>query len=494
MLARLRPPDPVGRIVLQGLGGSGKTTVAAEIGHVYHRTGHHVLWIKPVPGRDLTEVTANLADGLKLPAGDAHAVREWLKENADWLMIIDGVDDKETAGKVEQFCRAFPDGHFLITSYLKGYWNSSRRQFTTHDVDVLSTADAHRLLRRLLDQGERPADSQEDTLALTKLLGGLPLAILHADGYLQNNKWESVKTYISKLEAAPLLPEAGQSELRRSLQPVGATWQTSLLRMDPSSRTLLRLLSFLTDDPVPIDLITSPDVAAVFARACATDPLEQQPGRDAHPPDLPDVAVSQKGIWDALTQLLDYCLIQWHDPEPTARTRIRVHRLVLVMTQGSLRPVSAQILPQALEFQRALAAHRKFMAHAIRFLTDYLAREGSSGRTRIYPHLFHLVSLYLDLEEGGSATRAPLALAPGELNFLGEMLLLMDEGGKAAAHFARAAAMPEATVYERAKANQGAGLGLIPGEPDHGSAGALQNRRAGPRGPARRRAARRNPL
>src|SRR5262249_3513704 len=92
---------------------------------------------------------------------------------------------------------------------------------------------------------------------------------------------------------------------------------------------------------------------------------------------------------------------------------------------------------------------------AIRFLTDYLAREGTAGRTRIYLHLFHLASLYLDRAVDGSARTSSLTLAADELNFLGEAFSLSGKTDHAVEHFTRAAAATQTTPYERARANQG---------------------------------------
>jgi tetratricopeptide (TPR) repeat protein len=466
VLALLRQPDySHARIVLQGLGGCGKTRVASEIGHAYHTIGHHVFRIKPTPGREIDEALETLVKGLNVEGvSDAQGLRTWLGDHADWLMIVDGVDDGDTAGKVEQFCGEFTGGAFLITSYLRGYWDN--RPFVKKDLEELQIADAHRLLRRLLAGGSRPVDPEQDTLTLARLLGGLPLAIEHANGYLGHNDnfFESVKDYVVKLEKASVLPEATESELRAVPKPISATWQTSLERMRPSTRTFLRLVSFLTDDPIPIGLIKSPEVARVFARACAADPLEQWPDRPL--PDESDVVGWTKELGSAISQLLDYSLLRWHDTK--RKTHLRAHRLVLVMTQASLRTVTVQVLRAGLELQHTLASlepasavdvRGSFLVHAIRFLTDYLAREGTEGRKQIYPHLFHLASLYLDRRKALEEARTPLGLAPDELIFLGELFSLMGAGREADAveHHARAATMATATPYERAKASQCAG-------------------------------------
>jgi tetratricopeptide (TPR) repeat protein len=456
VLAQLRRSARA-RIVLQGLGGCGKTALASEIGHAFNRIGHPVFMVKPAPGRALDEMLAKLADDLEEDeVSDARTLRKWLRSNSGWLMIIDGVDDRDMARSVEEFCERLPPGSFLITSYLKGFWGGGT--FETRDVDVLSPADAARLLGSRLSREGRPLDPERDMARLAEWLGRLPLAIEHAKGYLATNKGESIDTYIAKLEAAHLLPQAESTNMwREAPKPIAATWRTSLERMRPSSRTLLRLLSYLTDDPIPRALITSPEVATVFARACATDPLEPPSFEDDPLRDASDIARWQKEIGAALDELCDYCLLRTHD---SSNTQIRAHRLVLMMTQNSLRSVAPQVIPVVAEFQRAVASldvHGRFLGHAIRFLTDYVA-EDQDRRKEIYPHLIHLASLYLERHPDGQPAIVPLRLASDELIFLADLFSLMGVGheGQAIAHYVRAAESAEATTFERARASQGA--------------------------------------
>ena len=448
-------PAPSRRIVLHGLGGSGKTTLATEIGHLHNVLGHHVLMTKPVPGHDLDQDLAGLAKPLKLSSGAAE-VSDWLRDHDDWLMIVDGIDDRDSAERVHAFCEDFQSGHFLITSCFEGYWKSVRhaQQFICYEVDVLNPDAAHRLLHGLLEGAHR-SDPDAEVRELSTLLGGLPLAIQHAQGYLAQNIRRSIKNYIQDLEAAPILPDAGTDDFAEAPRPVAATWQASLQRMRPASRTLLRLLSFLTDHPIPLHFLQSPEVERVFAQACTTDPFEHAP-----------TEMSRPQLAAAIRELGAYSLLRWYDEKAHTQT---VHRLVLRMTQASLRAASPQMLQHGLHFQHALAsqertvdgAHKKFMAHAIRFVTDYLATEGGSARALIYPHIFQLAALYREQEMTMPAPASPLPLAADELVFLGETSCLSGNDEDAVHHFARAAAMSQLTPYERARANQNLAYSLF---------------------------------
>ena len=467
VLARL---NPIGnksvsrRIVLHGLGGTGKTTLATEIGHFHNVLGHHVLMVRPVAGRELDHDIAGLADRLGLsPAGDARVVRKWLRDNDDWLLIFDGIDDADSAKSVHAFAGEFQFGHFLITSCLEGYWKSTAhvQQFDCVEVDVLEQEAGHRLLRVLI--GKRRAGPERHTRKLSEVLGGLPLAIQHARGFLANNEDRSIASYAEELESAPVLPDAGDDDFAAPPRPIAATWQASLRRVEPTTRTLLRLLSFLTDHPIPLRLLKSPEVARVFGLACATDPFEETPNMTA-----PD------GLFAAVRQLAGYSLLRRLDGdsnEPVASNPTEaveeersfvVHRLVLRMTQASLRAAPTKMLPEGLAFQQALArgeqadatsSHREFMHHAIRFLTDYVLQEGPSARTVIYPHLAQLAAVYL--RDARSPGTALLPLRAEELFVLAETFSVSGDYEEAGGHFTRAAEAPDASPLTRAKANQG---------------------------------------
>ena len=56
VVAQLLKPDSArAKRMAGGVGWSGKTTLASEIGHAYNKIGHHVFMFKPTPGLDLDE-------------------------------------------------------------------------------------------------------------------------------------------------------------------------------------------------------------------------------------------------------------------------------------------------------------------------------------------------------------------------------------------------------------------------------------------------------
>ena len=409
----------------------------------------------------MTSPGSRIGWGCRRPARPCRA--RVARKNDDWLLIFDGIDDADSAKKVHAFAGEFQSGHFLITSCLEGYWKSTAhvQQFDCVEVNVLEPEAAHRLLRVLL--GKRRAGPEPHTRKLSEVLGGLPLAIQHARGFLANNEDRSIASYAEELESAPVLPDSGDDDFAEPPRSIAATWQASLRRVEPTTRTLLRLLSFLTDHPVPLRLLKSPEVARVFGLACATDPFEESANMTA-----PD------SLFAAVRQLAGYPLLRWLDGDPNEPVASNpteaveeeryfvVHRLVLRMTQASLRAAPTKMLPEGLAFQQALArgeqadatsSHREFMHHAIRFLTDYVLQEGPSARTVIYPHLAQLAAVYL--RDARSPGHALLPLRAEDLVVLAETFSVSGDYDEADRHFTRAAEVPDASPLTRAKANQG---------------------------------------
>jgi tetratricopeptide (TPR) repeat protein len=429
------------RLVVHGLGGSGKTTLATEIGHYQSALGRNVLMLRATSGDGFDQALSRLSEDPALGlTGGAPVMREWLRTHGDWLMIVDGVDDRESAAAVHEFCAAFQSGHFLITSCFAGYWRSASaaQQFRCYDVDMLSDDAAHRLLRLLLERGRQKSDSEADTRKLIPLLGGLPLAVRHASGFLNNNMGDSVGEYIRTLESSETLPDAGE-DFAAPPRAVAATWQANLRRVSPSARTLLRLLSFLTDHPLPTRLLYSPEVERAFHAACLADPFEGSTG----PPGT---------LRNAARELSAYSLLRLES------SHFVVHRLVLRMTQANLRNAAADMLPAGLAFQQALVqagqplgidASQLFLKHVIRLLTDYLEVAGRSGWPPLYPHLSRLITLYLEAWRTGTV----LTLAPDELLVVAEALALGGHYAESLNHCTRAAASERLTTLLAARAH-----------------------------------------
>ncbi|MBP0455189.1 ATP-binding protein [Kitasatospora sp. RG8] len=296
---------PVGRVVvLAGLGGIGKSTIAAALAErVQAGIRRHVWWVSAaepgsliagmlavarVLGASVAEQEA-IASGTPQAPDALWAVLE--REKHRWLLVIDNADAPQAL--------AVPGAPAGSTSVADGTgWLRVPRTglvvVTTRQVDAatwgrgvlmrrverLGPADAGRILRDLAPHG----GTEEEAASLGERLGGLPLALHLAGSYLGSDfaLTRRFADYQRALDGSPqsmdlLTPDPDLSGDARST--VMYTWETSLDALArygvPQARTLLRLLScFGAATPIPDDLLQVGLLARLLPAEAAT-PTEQ---------------------------------------------------------------------------------------------------------------------------------------------------------------------------------------------------------------------------
>jgi tetratricopeptide (TPR) repeat protein len=166
--------------VLHGLGGVGKTLLAAEFAHRHANDYDAVLWHAVEDPNTLASAFADLAHSLGLPeatdpdqGAQTAAVLRWLETRPRWLLVFDNAERRED---VEPYVPRRHTGHVLITSR-NADWLPLARAIP---IRPLPRADAIALLRG--DQGWGDG-AEADRLA--EALGELPLALAQAAAYVR---------------------------------------------------------------------------------------------------------------------------------------------------------------------------------------------------------------------------------------------------------------------------------------------------------------------
>jgi tetratricopeptide (TPR) repeat protein len=265
------------RVVLTGLGGVGKSQLAAEYAYRHRRDYKLVWWVRGTQPASLSSDYAALAGqpplaDLKLGRRARQelvlaAVRGWLERHDGWLLVIDDVDDPQA---VADLLPRSGTGHVIITSRTGVGWE---RLSTWLPVEVLAADDAARfLLARIGETEVEMADARR----LASTLGGLPLALEQAGAYIAATGTVSLAGYAE-------LFTTRSSELLERGQPldyqdtVATTWSLTLQRLrhsDSAAVGLLSLAAFLAPDDLPQPLLSAhhrevPEPLAAAAR----DPL-----------------------------------------------------------------------------------------------------------------------------------------------------------------------------------------------------------------------------
>jgi hypothetical protein len=312
-----------GVVVLCGLGGAGKTSVAVE--YAYRQAaGLGVVW--QLPAEDpagLAAGFAELAAHLGAERGDAvgqvHAV---LARRSDWLVVLDNVPGPES---VRGLVPPAGGGRVVITSQF-GSWPG--RQVA--EVPVLDPAVAARFL---LDRTGAAGPAEEASAGeLAAELGGLPLALEQAGAYMQASG-RSVGEYLGLFRArrAELL---GKGDPAGYDKRVTTTWSLAFAALGGvgPAAGLLRLVACCAAEDIPLHLLLRPGLGA-------------EDFDDVVGPLLVPLLEDELARDEAVAGLRRFSLIS----APRGGL-VSVHRLVQAITLDELSPEEAEA------WQRAAAA------------------------------------------------------------------------------------------------------------------------------------------
>ena len=309
-------------VVLSGLGGAGKTSVALEYAY-RHLSEAEVAW--QFPAGDAAVLAAGFGElaaqvGAREQAGDPVAAVHGVLAAypAGWLLVFDNAPDRAS---VEAFVPPGGAGRVLITSR-NALWPPSQLV----EVPVLDTVVAAGFLaKRTGDRDEQAA------VGVAEAVGGLPLALEQAAAYIQATG-DSLAGYLAEFRRrrADLLARgepAGHSET------VATTWAlafTQLERSAPGAAGLLRLLAFCAPEAVPLGLL-----------------LQSRPGLTGQLPAevalvLGPLLEDELAAKDAVAALRRYSLTR-----PAGEGLVSVHRLVQAVTADQMPADLAQAWRQA---------------------------------------------------------------------------------------------------------------------------------------------------
>lgn len=304
--------------VLLGLGGCGKTDIAARYAHLHRNEFFAVLWLDGTSRSSLTSSLLGLQGRLsnKMTTGtgkyrksspprtrgssppldsrrgrnssvnlvaDEEVARTvhmlegntsldkvlaWLSSSDHryhWLMITDNLDDPEMVGTVEDILLNLDRGCVILTTR-----NSRATTLgTSIEVGELAIAEASEFLLRSLQLWEKGTSmevDQESAQNLSRLLGYLALALDQAAAYIRENHLR-IDEYIELFERqkAELLGTSSHNryyktrsaDLDHKYDTVLMTWEISFRYVQKASAAaalLLHILAFMNNDEIWEDI------------------------------------------------------------------------------------------------------------------------------------------------------------------------------------------------------------------------------------------------
>jgi NB-ARC domain/Tetratricopeptide repeat len=334
---------------LYGLGGVGKTELAAEYAHQYSRDYDIVWWVRSdqedsiraslvALGQQLglAEVSADQRDYSfrvvidALQAGDP---------SEHWLLIF---DDVTRPGIIRRYLPQ-GSGHVIITSRI-AEWHKELR---TDGIEVreFPLQEAVKFLRgRVPELGYAAADDFAGSAAteagrqqlaeeLATTLGSLPLALEHAASYLSQT-FTPVADYIADFRQNAHELFSRDADMYASNLVVATTWAVSRNTLTPAARELFELLTFFSAEPISEEVLVPP-------------------GRQAGLPEgLQRVLTSRIELKRAERELARFSLVSIDG----VRNIVQVHRVVQAVTQGRIELEDPQTAARLRDTVHALLA------------------------------------------------------------------------------------------------------------------------------------------
>ncbi|MBO0782547.1 MAG: helix-turn-helix domain-containing protein, partial [Ktedonobacteraceae bacterium] len=276
---------------LSGLGGVGKTQLVLEYAYRFAQEYRAVLWIGAETAESLALSLLRVAETLQLPQrGEKDqqrviaAVRNWLMEHDQWLLICDNVEDLEV---MDRFLPPRRRGAVLLTTRLQVVGTRARRipllpmeqeegvLFLLRRANMLEAeATAEHVHSFAVQHPSQYAAAAE----LVTVTGGLPLALDQAGAYLEETQCD-VSTYLElfRNRRAVLLQQRGEGAQEHPL-PVSTTFAlaiTAIVERHPAVRDLLRVCALLQPEAIPEALFCQGGMHLGTAlEAVSREPLE----------------------------------------------------------------------------------------------------------------------------------------------------------------------------------------------------------------------------
>ncbi|WP_008317053.1 tetratricopeptide repeat protein [Leptolyngbya sp. PCC 6406] len=226
--------------VLQGISGSGKSSIAAEYGFRSSNTYNQIIWLE-------SSNILSAANRLFSIVGQTQSISG--EKNGSLLVILDDLDDFKNGGdQLISTLGKLKSWHVLATST-----NSSWSEFF-HAIPVpsLDKDDAVKLLIGNLSTTDR--DSAD---TIVEYVDRLPLALAQLSAYASKTL-EPLSKILERLEVeGTRLFGHRPASLRTYKETVATCWHIILNKLEPESTKLLKLISFINPKEIPLDLITA---------------------------------------------------------------------------------------------------------------------------------------------------------------------------------------------------------------------------------------------
>ena len=259
-------------VAVDGLGGVGKSTLAARFAELHAGRFSPVWWVTADSAAAIETGLAELAAAVAPETAELPSEQRvelgvrWLATHNNWLLLLDNVTSPQVVAGLLSRVRT---GTVLVTSRQRSGW----RGVETVPLDVLADDEAVELLSRFV-RADWPEADLDGAEALCAELGWLPLAVEQAGAYLAQNRI-TPSAYLDRLARFPERMFTVTAEGGDAQRTMARVWHVTLDRLadTPAAGRVLRLLAWFAPDRIPRALLAmgveEPELSEVLGRLAA---------------------------------------------------------------------------------------------------------------------------------------------------------------------------------------------------------------------------------
>jgi tetratricopeptide (TPR) repeat protein len=343
LLAALSSGEPGHTQVLTGMGGVGKTQLAAAVARrlLDMSTLDTLVWVNAASQDSVVSAYARAGQAVcgadaTDPVGAATLFLEWLATTtAAWLVVLDDLaDPADLAGSPQRPGGWWPPGtrtgRVIVTTRRRDAATASHGRL--NQIGTFSPAEAQAYLaEKFADAPQRLSGAER----LAAELGLLPLMLSQAAAFIADQDL-TCSSYVDRLVHAATLvdviPEAGQ-EPDDYRTPAAAALLLSLAaadRLRPAglARPVLDLLALLDPNGIPADLVATPAAIDFLTNRRSTSEVDPQQAQDAL------ACLSRFNLVDLV-------------PDGHGGRQVRIHALTQRAARDATAPYAASVIAAA---------------------------------------------------------------------------------------------------------------------------------------------------
>lgn len=253
-----------------------KTRLVRQYIETQKNTDLSVFWIHAGSAERMKSGSRDIANAVGIQGCDGpdvdilQKVKEWFESEASgqWLLVYDNVDDVDLMygnehGRLASYFPRSTHGAIIMTTRNK---QVGIKFATAKNLVPLSTlTDAESLALMATKLGEDDSETTHDLKELAEVLGGIPLAIIQATSFIQENGSTPAR-YLELYKAndsnkIELLSEDFEDDTRDSelKNPIASTWMVTFEYMkarQPLAADTLCMMSMFDAQAIPENLIS----------------------------------------------------------------------------------------------------------------------------------------------------------------------------------------------------------------------------------------------